>query len=75
MVKEFEEASFALAEGEVSLPVKSQFGYHIIKREALGEIPESIALMYAEGIYNSKLEGIKTPEILVSNEEMMELMK
>jgi peptidyl-prolyl cis-trans isomerase C len=31
MVKEFENAAFSMQKGQMSNPVKTQFGYHLIK--------------------------------------------
>ena len=35
MVREFETAAFSMKKGEISKPIKTQFGWHIIKVEDL----------------------------------------
>ncbi len=40
MVESFETASLALAEGQVSAPVKSDYGYHVIKRYPIGTVTD-----------------------------------
>lgn len=44
MVPEFENAAFSLSEGEISEPVRSTFGWHIIKRTGTKGAPDASEL-------------------------------
>lgn len=61
MVAEFEERAFSLKIDEISEPVKSQFGYHIIKVEDKKEEKEATLEEHKDDIRNILLEE-KLPE-------------
>lgn len=60
MVRELEEAAFSLAPGEVSEPIRTRFGWHILRVDERREVPpptlEATAAKIREVLYQEELQ-------------------
>ncbi|MDD5544247.1 MAG: peptidyl-prolyl cis-trans isomerase [Acidobacteriia bacterium] len=64
MVKEFEEAAFSMNPGDISHPIKTQFGFHIIKVDekktrTLEEVKPEIESKLKQDKVKEQLDGLK----------------
>jgi peptidyl-prolyl cis-trans isomerase C len=77
MVKEFEDAAFAAAVGDVTDPVKTQFGYHVIRvadkkaasmvpfKEAKDQIAQQLKMQQAQKTFQQYLSDLRAARNVV----------
>ncbi len=75
MIAEFEETSLDLEVGEISEPIETIYGYHIIKRyendEEMYEISkDTLTLMLKTELFTDVINGWKTEKKIIVNESL-----
>lgn len=75
MAKEFESTAFALKVGEISAPVKTEFGYHIIKVEEIKEAQAAIYEQSKDSVYQTLFDQKVDTEFSTWLQEMYQQYK
>ncbi len=63
MVEPFEKAAYAAKEGEITKPVQTEYGYHIIKRLPLPAYTEEIGEQVALDSINMHMQSVPSPQM------------
>jgi peptidyl-prolyl cis-trans isomerase C len=87
MVEPFEEAAFAMQPGEISKPVKTNFGYHVIRLDAYmapekmqfedvkAQLIDQERINHEERIKRNYLESLTTLDIQMSEAQLEEMVR
>ncbi|MGB5488107.1 MAG: peptidylprolyl isomerase [Lysobacterales bacterium] len=87
MVKAFEEAAFAMQPGEISKPVKTDYGYHVIRLDAYiepkkmefddvkAQLIDQQRINHEERIKRTYLESLTTLDVQMSEAQLEEMVR
>ena len=74
MVQSFEEAVYGARIDEITKPVQSDYGYHIIKRLALPALSEEFRRKIAVSLAEQVLEESAAPQMVLPAETITEML-